>query len=429
MNLKDRLIKLFEENGAYTEKLKGRQRTVYKINGNFLYITYKERVGEEKDSENYYLQVNKNLVINVLSKYGNLTILIICGSLSQILSIDAKEFLKLTQGAKVYRDGNIKFNVLVTKKKADFQIRFPEIGIIDMNKYVNAFDKCLLSSKMREILNKIKREAEERIIPMEKRVEIPQIRIFRKEKTIFYEEKVYELLRAGEGDKLEKFILALFEYWGFEVDKDVSGKSGELDVICKSPLRIGIECRSTKQSVGVNIVDELNRHIRRYEKKSGLSNFIGLVICNSYTPQLIEDIKTEKRFLMDGETLITLMKFSFNYPLSPIEFRYFFKDYGDIKVNFKSYLGQKIDKIKLREAIISIFENIDEILSYADIKAHLKIMGFKISDNELNNILAELSSPLINWLERENEKFRLVWREEFGQDIHQKLREVMKWIQ
>jgi len=428
MNLKDRLIKLFEENGASVEKLKGRQRTLYKINGNILYITYKERIGEEKGSENYYLQVNKNLVMDTLSKYDNLTILIICGTLSQILVIDAKEFLKLTQKAKVYRDGNIKFNVLVTKKRADFQIRITGLGIIDINRYVNAFDKCILTNKVREILTKIQEETEQEIIPTERKIEIPQIKIIRKEKITFDEEKVRELLISGEGDRLEKFILTLFEFWGFEIDKDLSGKSGELDVICTSPIPIGIECRSTKQHAGVNIVDELNRHIRRYERRSGLSNFIGLIICDSPTSQLVEDVKTERRFLMDSEALIKLIKFTFNYPLSPIEFRYFFRDYGNIKANVKSYLGQKLEKIKLREAIVSIFQRTNEILSYADIKAHLNIMDFKISDDELREALIELSSPLINWLEKEDEGYRLIWKEEFWQDFSRTLKEVMTWL-
>ena len=51
MNLKDNLVKLFEENNIEVEKLKGRQRTLFRVNGNLLYITFKERVGEEKKGE------------------------------------------------------------------------------------------------------------------------------------------------------------------------------------------------------------------------------------------------------------------------------------------------------------------------------------------------------------------------------------------
>lgn len=355
MNLKDNLIKLFEENNIKVEKLKGRQRTLYKVNGNLLYITFKERVGEEMESENYYLQVNKKLVQESLAKQENLTIFIICGSLSQILAIDGKDFLALTQKTKVYPDGNIKFNVLVTKRKADFRIRFTELGVIEANKYINAFEKCSLTNKIASVVKKIQKQGEYEVAPTEKKVEIPQIKVIRKEKTTFDESKVRGLLSSGEGDKLEKFILSLFEFWGFEIDKEISGQNGELDVICVSPICIGIECRSTKQSVGVNIIDELNRHIRRYENKSGLSNFIGIVICDSPTSQLIEDMKTEKIFLMDSEAIITLMRFTFNYPLSPIEFQYFFREHGDIKVNVEEYLKQKLERLKIREAIISIF--------------------------------------------------------------------------
>jgi len=429
MNLKDKLIKLFEENNIKVEKLKGRQRTLYKVNGNLLYITFKERVGEEAESENYYLQVNKRLVQESLAKQESLTIFIICGSLSQILTIDGKDFLELTRKTKVYPDRNIKFNVLVSKRKVDFRIRFTELGIIEANKYVNAFDKCSLTDKVASVIEKIQEDTKYETVSAEKKIEIPQIRIIRKEKTIFDEALVRELLSSGEGDKLEKFILSLFEFWGFEIDKEISGQNGELDVICVSPICIGIECRSTKGNVGVNIIDELNRHIRRYENKSGLSNFIGLIVCDNPTLQLIEDLKTEKRFFISSETIITLMRFTFNYPLSPIEFQYFFREYGDIKTNVENYLKQKLEKLNMREAIISIFTNIGEMLSYADIKANLKVRGFKITDGELKEALIELSSPLINWLEKRDNQYKLIFSERFWENQQQKSMEVLRWLE
>ena len=429
MNLKDTLIKLFEENNIKVKKLKGRQRTLFKVNGNLLYITFKEGVGEETESENYYLQVNKRLVQESIAKEENLTIFIICGSLSQILTIDGKDFLELTKRSKMYRDGNIKFNVLVTKRKADFRIRFTELGIIEANKYINAFEKCSLTDKVASVVAKIQKDTGYEVISDEKKIEIPQIRVIHKEKTTFDEIKVRELLNSGEGDKLEEFILSLFEFWGFEIDKGTSGQNGELDVICISPLCIGIECRSTKQNVGVNIIDELNRHIRRYENKNGLSNFIGLIVCDSPTSQLIEDIRTEKRFFMSSETIITLMRFTFNYPLSPIEFRYFFQECGDIKASVKTYLDQKLEKVKIRETVVSIFKNVGEVLDYADIKAHLKVLGFRVKDDELEESLIELSSPLINWLEKRENQYTLILSEKFRESQQQKLAEVLKWLQ
>lgn len=429
MNLKDNLIKLFEENNIKVEKLKGRQRTLYKVNGNLLYITFKERIGEETKNENYYLQVNKKLVQEALVNQEHLTIFIICGSLSQILTIDGKDFLELTRRTKIYPDGNIKFNVLVTKRKADFRIRFTELGIVEANKYVNAFEKCSLTDKIASVVKKIQKQAEYEVAPTEKKIEIPQIKVIRKEKSTFDEPEVRELFSSGEGDKLEKFILNLFDFWGFEVDKKTSGQNGELDVICISPLCIGIECRSTKQSVGVNIIDELNRHIRRYENKCGLSNFIGVVVCDSPTSQLIEDIKTEKRFLMDSDAIINLMRFTFNYPLSPIEFQYFFNVYGDIKANIEDYLKQKLGRLNISEAIISIFDNVGDVLSYADIKAHLKVRGVKITDDELKESLIELSSPLINWLEKKDNQYKLIFSEKFWENQQQKSEEVLKWLQ
>jgi hypothetical protein len=428
MNLKDNLIKLFEENNIKVERLKGRQRTLYRVNGNLLYITFKERVGEKTERENYYLQVNKRLVEESLAKQEDLTIFIICGSLSQILAIDGKDFLQLTQKAKIYPDGNIKFNVFVTKRRADFRMRFTDLGVIEANKYVNAFAMCSLTEKTVNVVARIQKDTEYEGVSAEKKIEIPQIRVIRKEKARFDEVKVRELLRSGEGNKLEKFVLSLFEFWGFEIDKETSGQNGELDVVCLSPICIGVECRSTKQSVGVNIIDELNRHIRRYENKSGLSNFVGMVVCDSPTLQLVEDIKTEKRFLMSSETIITLMRFTFNYALSPMEFQYFFQKHGDIKASVEDYLHLKLERVKIRETIVSIFNNVGEVLDYADIKAHLKVLGFRVADDELKESLIELSSPLINWLEKRDNQYRLIFSEKFWENQQQKLMEVLKWL-
>jgi hypothetical protein len=98
------------------------------------------------------LQVNKKLVEEALARQENLTIFIICGSLSQILTIDGRNFLELTKRTKIYPDGNIKFNVLVTKRKADFRIRFTELGLIEANKYVNAFENCPLTDKIASVV-------------------------------------------------------------------------------------------------------------------------------------------------------------------------------------------------------------------------------------------------------------------------------------
>ena len=372
--------------------------------------------------------MNKKLIQESLEKRGSLTIFIICGSLSQILAIDGKQFLKLTQKARVYSDGNIKFNVLVTKRKTDFRIRFTGLGIVEANIYVNAFDKCSLTGKLVSVCSKIPPSIEYEGLSTEKKIEIPQIKVIRRGRTVFNEIKVKELLSSGEGHKLEKFIQNLFEFWGFEIDKETSGQNGELDIICVSPLCIGIECRSTKGNVGVNIVDELNRHIRRYEKRRGLSNFIGLVICDSSTKQLVEDMKTEKRFWMNSEVIINLMKFSFNYPLSPVEFQYFFRDYGDTNPNVKSYLEKKLEKLRLREIIVSIFSSIGEVLDYADIKAHLKVLGFTVNDDELKEALVELSSPLVNWLEKRDNQYKLIFSEEFLQNQQRRIIEVLKWL-
>ncbi len=72
--------------------------------------------------------------------------------------------------------------------------------------------------------------------------------------------------------------------------------------------------------------------------------------------------------------------------------------------------------------------DLDEVLDYADIKAHLKVRGFKITDDELKECLIELSSPLINWLGKRGDQYELIFSEKFCENQQQKLMEVLKWL-
>jgi len=86
----------------------------------------------------------------------------------------------------------------------------------------------------------------------------------------------------------------------------------------------------------------------------------------------------------------------------------------------------------MRETIVSIFKKVGEVMDYADIKAHLKVLGFEITndfENDLKESLIELSSPLTNWLEKRGNQYKLIFSEKFRENQQQKSMEVLKWLQ
>ena len=86
----------------------------------------------------------------------------------------------------------------------------------------------------------------------------------------------------------------------------------------------------------------------------------------------------------------------------------------------------------MRETIVSIFKKVGEVMDCADIKAHLKVLGFEITndfENDLKESLIELSSPLTNWLEKRGNQYKLIFSEKFRENQQQKSMEVLKWLQ
>lgn len=153
--------------------------------------------------------------------------------------------------------------------------------------------------------------------------------------------KVSHLGKTSHGREFEKEVLRVFKNLGFTIDEGLSAKSGELDVIIIDPIRIGVECRASKREVGVGIVDELARHLRRYEEKSGLNDFFGLIVAEDSNRDLVHDATSMGRYLIKASTLAELCKFNEEYPFEPNDFYAFFSQPGEIDSIVLHYLQEK----------------------------------------------------------------------------------------
>ena len=56
------------------------------------------------------------------------------------------------------------------------------------------------------------------------------------------------------------------------------------------------------------------------------------------------------------------------------------------------------------------------------------MLGFTVNDDELKEALVELSSPLVNWLEKRDNQYKLIFSEEFLQNQQRRIIEVLKWL-
>lgn len=436
MDLKEEFVKLIERQNIEVQKVKGGGKVIYKVNGSFLYITFSKNLGTEQ-KEKYFLQVNEKKIKNFSKE--ELFILLICGAIDNIFVIPSKKFLDMIKDYKVAKDGNWKINIEgkteVIKIQEEYEITLGK-NKYPLLQYKNKFDNLKAKEEtIKKIIFTIQNLQQYKLKEKTGKAKLPEItyHIEIERQMIFniIPEKIIQLAKSGEGRKFEKLVLLFFKYLGFEIDEVTSGKSGELDIICLSPFKIGIECRSTGKNVGVNIIDELKRHVRRYEEKNGYerNSFKGLIVGEDTTKQFNDDCKREKCFSLRTSTFVNLLKLTAKYHLSPIELEDFFKDYGSIDDGVANFIENKERKIKMREIVINILKEKSRPLNYHEIKVLTESKGFKEAEveEEINKILIELSSPINNIIRKIEDKYELIRvKEHIDEQTIQELNNILR---
>ena len=420
MELREQFLALVESQGAKIQKIKKAGKVLYEVNGSLLYITFSKNLGSG-DEEKYFLQVNQEKLERALSQNKSLFILLICGDVDNTFVIPVDEFLNMVKDYEVAADGNWKINIsgrreilkineyyevklgrnkyYITDYKNKFEILRAKEEVV---KGITSVIQSLQDSKLKGGV-----EEPKILLPTTYRIELGK-----REGVALNYEKLIALSESGDGSQFEKAIMLFLKYLGFGIDEATSGKAGELDIICLSPIKIGIECRSTERRVGADIIDELKRHLRRYEVRNGYpkDSFKGLIICADTTEQFIEDAVTEKVFSLKVPSFVKLIQLSRICPISPYEFENFFSEYGNIDEVMLSFIGDKQRSVKLREDVLSILAQKTRPLNYYEIRTLLENQGWNVEDTEreLNKALIELSSPLINAVGIVNDKYEYI---------------------
>lgn len=420
MELREQFLNILESHGAKIQKVRNGGKVIYRVNGSLLYITFSKNLGTENE-EKYFLQVNQRKLERFLSPDKSLFILLICGDLDNTFVIPVDEFLSMVKDYEVAADGNWKINMIgrreIFKVNESYEIRLGKNKYY-ITDYKNKFEMLKAKEKtVKGIILAIQSLQDSKLKGAIKKPGILppatyKIDLGRSKEIALNYEKLIALSESGDGSQFEKALMLFLKYLGFEIDEATSGKPGELDIVCLSPIKIGIECRSTEKKVGADIIDELKRHLRRYEVRGGYpqNSFKGLIVCADITEQFIEDALTEKVFSLKVPTFVKLIQLSMTCPVSSYEFEDFFSEYGSIDQIVLCFIEDKEREIKLREDVLNVLAQKARPLNYYEIRTLLENEGWNIEDieEELDKALTELSSPLINAVRIANDKYQYI---------------------
>lgn len=212
------------------------------------------------------------------------------------------------------------------------------------------------------------------------------------------------------GTAFEKIVRQSLEFLGFKVDYSHAGGAGGIDLFCSEPYPLVGECKSGKKIPNETAVQLLNLGTIRLNSKEEFSRSAKLIIGpGEPTDQLKKAAKVHGMAILNPATLEKLVKLHHNYPIDLFKLRNYLVD-GRADDEVEKFVDQTRQSVKLRSQIIQLVKNFLES-SYDDAADIAQIHAIYTYSNqpqplkreEMQEILIELSSPLLGYLGRKNE--------------------------
>ena len=222
-------------------------------------------------------------------------------------------------------------------------------------------------------------------------------------------EDYLRLASSNDGPAFEEATRKCFVALGFELDAEFQGQAGEIDFVAIEPYHVFGECQvSGSTNVGVDIVDKLMRHRRRYLNKKAMEAPRGdcsLVICEATTTQLLQDASTEGVGVLRPSQIAALVKLKREYPgaVNPFNLKTILQAAGDLNNIIAQFVDSTREQVDKRVGIIQVLKNdrygrVGQIdgRSAGWVQAQLeRELESHIPLSELKEILGELTSPLV----------------------------------
>jgi ParB-like chromosome segregation protein Spo0J len=219
------------------------------------------------------------------------------------------------------------------------------------------------------------------------------------------------------GTDFEDIAKKGLEFLGFTVDFSHKGGSGGLDILCLKPYPLFGECKAGKSIPNDTVVQLLNLGtIRRndlYQKIDTVKLIIG---SGKPTPQVIDGANVHKMTIMNSMALQKLveLKAKYNSAINLFELKQYLQ-VGQINNKIDEYIQKVEGEIKLRSRIVQAVKKLADMgttqANFERICTQYNAMFFTdnesiLHDQEVKDLLIELSSPLAGYLGRVKSKER-----------------------
>lgn len=210
-----------------------------------------------------------------------------------------------------------------------------------------------------------------------------------------------------KGTAFEKIVHQSLTFLGFELDKNAKGGAGGMDLYCTKPYPMVGECKAG-QSIPAGATQELIRlggtHLGQQQFNQAVKLIIGP---GKPTSQVQKSAQEFKISIINSMTLEKLVKLQAQYPgsVNLIELKNYLQA-GQVDDKIDEYIEIVINRLKLRSHIIQVVKN---YLNNSQ-KKEATVSGIHgtyyfnppqpLSEQQLHEILVELSSPLAGYLGR-----------------------------
>ena len=211
------------------------------------------------------------------------------------------------------------------------------------------------------------------------------------------------------GTAFEIIVRDSFTNLGFIVDESHQGKAGGIDAFCSKPYSLVIECKSGK-SIPDNTVEELERIAKRHLKENYQSSSKLIIGPGKPTKNLTASADISQISIMKPESLQKLVELNHKHPnsINPFDLKKYLQS-GEIDDKIDDYILKVQSNITIRAninySVRVLKEQGDSEVMSAEVRADYnarfgKILEDRLSIEQVQEILIELSSPIAGYLGR-----------------------------
>ncbi|MEC4983032.1 MAG: DUF1802 family protein [Oscillatoria sp. PMC 1076.18] len=327
----------------------------------------------------------------------------------KMLSGETRNFVSLPQSVQVTKIKPILSDKLFTKRYQQLQNRqlplHPELEeLLAKIAQLNHLSTSQLANQISHFLgwkSQIKAKKDRLLDP--ELAWIKNIAIFGNRS----DEKEEKKSNYQAGTDFEQVVHQALQFLGFGVDPDAKGGAGGMDLYCTTPYPLVGECKAGK-SIPDSTAEQLYRIGIRHLGKEVYESAAKLIIGSGKpTKYLQESAQKAVISIIKPMTLQKLVELEAKFPgsVNLMELKPYLEA-GQIDSRIDEYIQKVLTDIKLRSQIVQLVKNInDDLVNVSMIYAIYNYSNppIRLNQEELQEILIELSSPLAGYLGRKKD--------------------------